>query len=323
MTRSTDPQGTAPFSPDEAFSVLGDETRVQILQALGEAERPLGFSELFDRIDYDDSSNFDYHLTRLRGHFVAKIDDGYLLQQAGRRVVEAVLSGAVTDDPVLEPARIDECCPLCSAPIEVGYHQERVEMYCTECSGLFESADIEGWNLAKDGYLGHMSLPPVGVDDRQPWEILRTAWAWKHLDVIADSSGICSRCSATLDWSVTVCGDHDSSTRGCDTCGRQYAATFVLDCSNCNYHMHAIAPGCLLSTTELLAFLTARGINPITPGSLTRALEAVTNYEENICSTDPFEGKFTFTVDGESLTLTVDDELEVVDTIRHAAPESV
>lgn len=89
------------LSPDEAFAVLGDDTRLQILQMLGAADEPLAFSELFDRIEYHDSSNFGYHLDKLVDHFVRKTDEGYALRQAGRRVVEAILSGAVTDDPVL------------------------------------------------------------------------------------------------------------------------------------------------------------------------------------------------------------------------------
>lgn len=96
------------LSSEDAFAVLGDETRLQILQALGEADEPLAFSELFERIEYEDSSNFGYHLRKLVGHFVRKSDEGYTLWEAGRRVVEAVLAGAMTENPVMELTQIDE-----------------------------------------------------------------------------------------------------------------------------------------------------------------------------------------------------------------------
>jgi hypothetical protein len=47
----TDHETGRTMSPEEAFSVVGDETFFQILQALGEAEEPLTVSELYRRVD--------------------------------------------------------------------------------------------------------------------------------------------------------------------------------------------------------------------------------------------------------------------------------
>lgn len=311
-----DAERTPLLTHDEAFSVLGDETRLRILQVLGEAGEPVVFSELFELVGYEDSSNFNYHLDKLVGHFVAKTNHGYRLRQAGRRINEAILSGAVTNDRDLQLTELDEECPLCSAAIKVGYRQERVEMYCTECSGIFEADNAAVRHLGEDGYLGHMSLPPVGVTTRNPAEILETAWTWKHLDVLADSSGVCSRCSAPLDHRVTVCEEHSTNGRSCDRCQREYATQFIVQCTNCTYEMQAIAPGVLLANTELLDFLTDHGINPITPDPVTGAMETIANYREEICSIDPFKGKFTFTVDEEALTVTLNEELTVVEAVR-------
>jgi hypothetical protein len=87
------------LSPDDAFATLGNETRLGILQTLGRAGEDLSFSVLRDRVGVEDSGQFNYHLEQLVGHFVRKTEDGYQLRRAGRRVVEAVLSGAVTDAP--------------------------------------------------------------------------------------------------------------------------------------------------------------------------------------------------------------------------------
>lgn len=323
MPPSGEADESTPLSPEEAFTVLGDETRLQILQALSKSDRSLSFSELFDRIDYHDSSNFGYHLKKLVGHFVRKDDERYVLRRAGRRVVEAVLSGAVTDDPVVEPTQIDKQCPYCSAPIEVGFQQERVEMYCTECPGLVEHAGSDGRYFTEYGSLGHMSLPPAGVQGRSPKEVLEAAWTWKHLDVLADSAGVCSRCSAPINHSVTVCEDHDTNEESCAQCGRRYAVRFDVHCQNCHYDAQGISPTCLLASTELLSFLTENGINPFTPDTLDRALGSLANYEEEVLSTDPFKAKFTFTVDGEALLVIVDDGLSVVDVTRQSISETV
>ncbi|QRV14078.1 helix-turn-helix transcriptional regulator [Haloterrigena salifodinae] len=54
--------------PEEAFRLLGHEIRVQILLALWRAsDHALGFSELYDAVDVDDSGQFTYHLSKLEG----------------------------------------------------------------------------------------------------------------------------------------------------------------------------------------------------------------------------------------------------------------
>ena len=310
MTDDTGSEGA--LSPDAAFAVLGDETRLQILRTLGDADEPLVFSELFERVEYDTTANFSYHLDKLEGHFLHKTEDGYALRQAGRRVVEAVLSGAVTDDPVLEPTRTDRRCPLCDAPVRVSFAQERVGMFCTDCSGLFGEGDPFG----RDGHLGDMKLPPAGVQDRSPAELLWAAWVWGHLEIFARSTGLCPRCSAPVTYSVSACEDHDDTNGTCDRCGRNYAGHRHVRCTNCIYEAQGLVSGRLLSNTDLLAFLTGRGINPVAPESFDRALSVLVNYEEEVLSTDPFRARYTYTVDDDSLALTVDDALDVIDVAR-------
>ena len=310
------------LSPDEAFSVLGNETRLEILRTLGASDGPLMYAELYERIEYDDPSNFSYHLNRLVGHFVRKTDDGYDLYDAGRRVVEAVVSGAVSDTPVVEPTEAEKDCPFCGAPVAVGFQHGRVEQSCTECAGLVRFADSGGRRFTEYGSLGFFLLPPAGVRGRSPQEMLEAAWTWRHADFLTDSAGVCSRCSAKLETSVDVCETHDAGTGVCDECERRYALRFDLYCPNCNYDPKSIAPGVLLSNTELLAFLTAHGINPFAPDSLNRASRALAEYDEEVVSTDPFEARITFTVDEDSITLTLDEGLSVVDVTRRQTSEA-
>jgi hypothetical protein len=304
------------LSPDEAFSVLGSEVRLAVLRVLSAADGPLTYAELYERVEYDDPSNFSYHLDQLVGHFVRKTDQGYRLYDAGRRVVGAVLSGAVSDTPVVEPTEAEKQCPFCGAPVAVGFQHGRVEQSCTECAGLLRFADSDGRRFTEYGSLGFFMLPPAGVRGRSPQEMLEAAWTWRHADFLTDSAGVCSRCSAKLETSVEVCESHDDSDGMCEECGRRYAMMFNLYCPNCNYDPTSIAPGVLLSNTELLAFLTDRGINPFVPESLNRASRALAEYDEEVISADPFEARLTFTVDGDSITVTLDDSLSVVDVTR-------
>jgi hypothetical protein len=313
MSNDTGAGEATPLAPDEAFSVLGDPARLGILRALAAANGPLAYAELYDAVEYDDSSNFSYHLDKLVGHFVRKSEERYRLYDAGRRVVEAIVSGAVTDTPVVEPVQTDKQCPFCSAPVAVGFHHGRVELNCTECAGLLKFAGTDGRRFTEYGSLGFFLLPPAGVEGRSPGELLEAGWTWRHSDFLTDSSGVCSRCSAALEQSATVCEDHEETEGFCDHCGRRYAMMFDIHCPNCNYSPTSIAPGIVLSNTELLAFLTARGVNPFDPDELDRAIQAVAHYDEEVVSTDPFEARLTFTVDGDSLTLTLDDNLSVVE----------
>ena len=307
------------LSPDEAFSVLGNEARLEILRTLGASDGPLTYAELYGRVEYDDPSNFSYHLNKLVGHFVRKTDDGYYLYDAGRRVVEAVVSGAVSDSTVVEPTEAEKDCPFCGAPVAVGFQHGRVEMSCTECAGLVRFADSGGRRFTEYGSLGFFLLPPAGVQGRSAQEMLEAAWTWRHADFLTDSTGVCSRCSARLETSVDVCENHDADAGVCDECERRYALMFDLYCPNCDYDPNSIAPGILLANTELLAFLTARGINPFAPESLNRASQALAQYDEEIVSTDPLEAKLTFTADGDSITLTLDDDLSVANVTRDSS----
>jgi len=280
------------------------------------------FSTLFERSEYDTSANFSYHLDKLEGHFISQTDEGYALRQTGRRVVEAVISGTVTDDPVVDRALTDRQCPFCSAPIEVSYQQERVEMYCTECPGITRQEDSGEQFTTEFGTLGHVHLPPAGVQGRTPTEMKDAADVWSNLELLGTSAGVCSRCSGRIEHSVTVCEDHDASEGVCDHCDRRYAVLFENECTACHYNTSGIAIICLLAETELLSFLTDHGVNPLVPETRERAPGMLANYGEEIRSLDPLQVELTFTIDNDALTLTIDEDVSVADVTRDRDFES-
>lgn len=314
MASETESGESSVLSPEEAFAVLGDETRLAILQTLGNADDQLAYSELFARVEYDDSSNFHYHLNKLLGHFIDKTDDGYVLQQAGRRVVEAILSGAVTRDPVLEPTTVDKRCPVCSGSIEMAFHQEQVKLHCPECDGIVSESRLEGDRFGRFGNQGFIPLPPAGVQRRTATEVVHAAELWVFTNMWAAAKGICPRCSATVEHSVVVCETHDATDGRCDECGIRFEANVRITCTNCLFDESIYIPAYLVVHIELRGFMIEHGIDPASPEGFDFPLAAV---DEMVLSHDPFEARYTFTADDDTLALTVNADLSVIDATRN------
>jgi hypothetical protein len=303
---------------EKAFGVLGNPIRVDVLRVLGDAADPLAFSTLYDRVDVDDSGQFNYHLDKLVGHFVRKTDDGYALARPGRRVVEAVLAGTVTGEARLERTPVDDTCEYCGSTLTVEWRAGSVELYCTGCAGRYRrthGGKPRGHD-ADSGYLGRLFLPPAGLADRDPDAVLDAAWRWTMSEVQALAGGICPRCSAAIDRTVLVCSDHETDECQCPNCDREHAVGVRFDCSNCILRTGGSAVLALATETELLAFLTDHGLNPLAPDAIGRLNETYQSYDEELHTTDPLDARFTFTADGDSLTLRVDGDLSVVEATR-------
>ena len=326
MTSSSDEGETAVLSPGEAFAILGNETRITILQTLGDADGPLSFTEIRDRVGIRQGSQFNYHLDKLVGHFVRKTDDGYILRPAGERVIEAVLSGLVTDPVDVPPTPIDRTCPFCGETVLASYAAENLVLLCPGCSGRYALSDLTGLGFSPDeyGYLGRLPLPPAGVQNRSLEATWRAAWIWANLEFISMSAGVCPRCSGIPDYDIAVCDSHPAEGF-CEDCGSRFAVIGEATCGTCNYVVRGQFSLFLMDALELLVFLASNDRNPVSPMDETPPkLNTVhAEYAEEVLSTEPFEARFTFTIGDDALTLTVDDDLTVVENTRHDPTESV
>lgn len=313
MATDSDRRDATTLPPDDAFGVLGNEARMEILQTLGAADESLTFTELHERVGTRDSGRFNYHLGKLEGHFVQKSDQGYSLRQAGRRVIEAVLSGAVTEAVVMEPTHLDEPCPYCGADIEVSYREERLLVRCTECDGSFGgTASTSGaFETLPDSTLTLYYLPSAGLQGRTPRELLAAALAWTYTEYTAIANGLCPRCAGSVDSSTDVCLDHQTDEGICTRCNGRFAVHFESRCSNCeNWAMGTIKHH-LLGDPRVRSFFEERGIDMLAPSW--KDMTTFYTYQEEILRTEPFEARFTFTTDGDDLEVTADGDLDVVD----------
>lgn len=127
----------------DSISHLANETRLGILQTLADAETPLSYTEIFDRIDVDDSGHLNYHLRQLRGKYVRQTDAGYALRQPGLRAANLLASNALqrgTDRPF---EAIDSTCGNCgSNTVEIGYTDGEGIVRCPACDVQFACFDF-------------------------------------------------------------------------------------------------------------------------------------------------------------------------------------
>lgn len=316
MTAESDSADETTLPPDEAFAVLGNETRIQILQSLGEAGGALSFSELRSQVGMRDSGNFNYHLDQLTGHFIRKTDDGYTLRQAGRRIVEAVLSGAVTGAPEIGPTPVDVPCVYCGADTEVNFRQERLLWRCTDCPGRFadREATSEAFGTLPTGTIDLAYLPAAGIQNRTPREMLEASDIWSAAEDVALTNGVCPRCSGTVEGSLDVCEDHDDGSGICPRCNSRLGVTVRSECTNCKHATETTLVVQLLADPVFRSVFDSRGVDVIsTP---LEDLPAFVVEDHEVLETDPFRARITFVIAGEEVSLIVADDLTVTEVIE-------
>lgn len=315
MTNEAGAPDERTLSPHEAFGALANETRMEILEALGEADRPLAFSTLRDAVSIRDSGQFNYHLNQLVDHFIRQTDDGYELRQPGRRVVQAILSGAVTGAPEVEASPIDVACIYCGAETEVSFRQERLLWRCTECAGLFEDheATSEAFGTLPRGTIDLAYLPAAGIQDRTPREMLEASDVWSAAEDVAMTNGVCPRCSGAVEDTLSVCEDHEDGDGVCEQCHSRMGVTVRSECQNCRHSIDATFLIQLIADPSFRAIFDSRGVDIISTALEEKSAFAVEEYE--VLNRDPFRARLTHIVSGDEVSVIVNDELAVEEVI--------
>ena len=274
--------------PAEAFALLGNETRIQILQELWLApDQPVTFSDLRKRVGMRDSAQFNYHLSKLTDHFVRQVEGGYEFQYAGEKVVRAILAGTFTDRVSLEFPVSGECFD-CGGGLEGRYADERLAVRCTDCDATY----------------GRYGFPPGGLRNRTTTE-LEAAFDQRvrHLHCLA-ADGVCPECGGRMDTSVVPDAD--------EKLGGEVRVDHT--CAQCQHTISSPVGLSLLDDSKVVAFHADHGVELNTRKHWTLrwcVTDETTTYEE-----DPVRVTVTIPLDGEEMTVTLDGDLQVLDTER-------
>lgn len=302
------------LSTEEAFSLLGNETRLEIIEALWQSDAmhlyddvdesavTVPYSDLQETVDMRDNGNFNYHLSELQPHFVTKTEDGYRLSGAGKQIARTVVavSGSESD---LE-TDLDVACPLCGGSVAASYDDSWLRFVCTECDGLFG-------DTAPEGTLLNENFPLAGVSSRDVASLYRTKLYRCVLDMLYLMQGVCRDCASPVESAVTVCEDHVSATDPCPTCGQHSQAWAELRCQTCRFGKRLPVEFCTLGLLPTLSFLYQNGINLFDP-SLEQMIEMVEARFETTVTSDPLRVAVTIEGRDDELTITFDERLEFV-----------
>ena len=273
------------LGPAEAFSLVGDETRMTILEALWHAaEPPVPFSRLYELSETDTTARFNYHLNRLTGHFVRKTDGGYELRTAGRNVVQVVVAGSFNAHPDRDPFETGDPCTRCGETLVASYDDEQLAVDCPAC-GLTH---------------GEYGFPPGGLLGRDDDEVLAAFdRRVRHRHTLA-RDGVCPECSGrmgtTIDRSGDCCLDADLRVEyWCEQCHTTFCSPIGIT---------------LLDHPELVTFYRDHGVD-VTAAPYWRFEWCVTDDHLTVTSSDPWRVTLDVTVGAETLTVTLDGALSV------------
>ncbi|MFB9807611.1 helix-turn-helix domain-containing protein [Haladaptatus pallidirubidus] len=287
----SDDSPSAEFNSAEAFSLLGDSTRLAILRSLWEAQqdrnkKTVPFEVLRERVGVADSGRFNYHLGKLTNRFITQTDDGYQLRYAGTRVVGALLEGTYAPGNDLD-VPTEGSCPECNSGLRIRYQDERVHVVCSAC----------------DHCLSDFGVPPGVLGDRDEEEL--SCIVDTHLRTLLGRArrGICPNCSGPM---TTYVGNID----GVPLAFEEETEPPLSDgppvsllCDRCQDLIGTVPVGLLLDDPLVVSFLHNHGINPeeMPAWQLVDKLDT----ETTVTSEDPYQVAVEFETGNDTLTVTI------------------
>lgn len=277
----------------ESIEALSNTQRLEILVALAdrkytdeEETAAMTFTELYDAVDCQSTSQFSYHLSQLVDTFIVETPDGYQLTYAGDKVQRAIVSGLYESPHPFEPVAIDGTCPSCEAQaLEARTDNDRFVIDCAACDSPIIT-----------------DLFPRSVSQgRSPREIVESfgysIWA-KYLFVRGD---VCPECYGVVETAIELTEK-----------GRRSFAVAVSECQECRFTVHIPVDVIVAFHPVVMDAFWQHGVS-----LLDIPLWEVFEYTTDDCwnltveSTDPFAATVEITLDDATLRLTVDDSAAV------------
>lgn len=280
-TEQDEPNGT---SPEDDFALLGNETRITIIRALGATpDESLSFSALRERANVADSGQFNYHLRKLVGSFVRQTEeDEYELTYAGRRIIGAIFSGTFTQRGTPTSFELDATCPICEASLAAQYEHERVTITCPTC----------------DDQISTFGFPPGAFENRTREELPQAFDGWIRTYLSAVRKCFCLNCTGRMHGSITADSEYLLEDQ---EVGIEHV------CERCDKSSITSIGVYLLSHPDVIAFHYDHGIDL----DETPFWELPWPREENatVLSSDPWRVRLALELDGDRLELEIEEDL--------------
>ena len=272
------------MSPEDAFALLGDETRIAIIRALGMTpDDSLSFSTLRKRASVADSGQFNYHLGKLVNNFIRQTDaDEYELTYAGMRVIGAIFSGTFNQRGTPRSFELDAMCSVCGSSLVAQYEHERVTIVCQAC----------------DDQISTFGFPPGAFENRTHEELPHAFDGQIRAHLSAVRKCFCLNCTGRMHGSIITNSEYLLEDQ---EVGIEHV------CERCDNRSITSIGVYLLSQPEVVAFHYDHGINLNT----TPFWELPWLREENatVLSSDPWRVQLALKLDDDHLRLEVEDDL--------------
>ena len=288
-------------SPEEAFSVLGNETRLRVLLELAAVARERGvgaglsFSELRRRVGVEDSGRFNYHLEQLQEGFIEKDGKEYVPKYPGLAVVSSVYAGTYggsgLDGQTTHP---DMNCP-CGEALTVSYESD---------------AEIVAFRCETHGLMTGFPVPPGAASDRPLRALASVAVDRMLANMYLATRGVCPRCWGVIDTAYPIDPSADALV------GAELLAARV-SCRRCWLRYELPLRTLVAAQPVVRAFYREHGLAPeeILFGDRATGREAVCTI--TLEQTDgPGQAAVTIELDEEIIELALNGDAAIVDHAR-------
>lgn len=274
------------IAPHEAFSILANQDRFEILRTIVEASQDtLPFHELYSRSGFDDSGHFNYHLDKLVGPFLTKTDDKYSLRHSARIAYRLAMGGLFSDRTEAELTTVRETCTHCEADrLGAVYEGDRFWISCADCGRRATAAPFPPRALA------------YYDTDRMPAAFDRYTMG----TVVRAAENVCPWCAAPL--TATL----ESGTDGWP------AVDYVIrrECCHCHGWIYTRVHDLVRLHPAVISFYHERGVDIV--GSSFWTAEPVMAEQMTVATdAESWTAVVTIRYDGDELTLGLADDMRV------------
>jgi len=226
----------------DAFALLSDENRVDILRAIATAQHeqepsnsgyvPLSFSAIYERVDVDSTSKLSYHLGELTGTYLQKTEEGYWFTHAGDRIARFILAENFREPVDVDPIETSGTCLHCGESHMVAELDDQYFVVrCRACDELVT------------GYV----VTPAQTRTHSGTTLLDSLKRKQAIEFALVQRGICPECGGRIRTTVFDVGEQPlleevsvsyATVDECESCLRQYSAPLSYGAA---YHSASIA----------------------------------------------------------------------------------